>query len=425
MDLSLCMFVFYLMLFTAFFFAANRWMNMNMFSRWQYAAMFWYKAGFACLYGWIHQWRYYGSDTWLYFKESEIAFSSLQVSIGHYLALVFGPNNMRPCPDFLAPYLRPMHFWYDYSNYFIVRIHTFLRLISGESYYTHALFFAALNLVAMLLLSVMIKRYHTGTAKWSLVLMVFFPSVAFWLSGAHKDGVSFVLAVFILYGLERYKNTTKKTGYLLLATVSLFLLFRLRNYFVPIVLSAPMFYLIWNWNLRGKKYYIGATVLLLGFISVLYHYLVPSWSIYTRLGTYQKLFTTMLSASKVYLPAIADPDSFISGIPVYFFNVFIAPAIPNTSHWLKVLSSLEGAVVLLLSVLICFLACRRILLLKPIMLSLFFMWFVHWSLLGMVVDNLGTIIRYRTVTLPFLLCIFAYLYNKELSSVRRAICRSQ
>lgn len=88
-----------------------------------------------------------GNDTYLYFFDGDIVYQSLKSDPFIYLKLAIGTNDFTPVPVYLQPYTDLMHFWFDSSNYFLVRLNAIIRLISFGVYNVHAIIFAFLSFI--------------------------------------------------------------------------------------------------------------------------------------------------------------------------------------------------------------------------------------------------------------------------------------
>ncbi len=66
-----------------------------------------------------------GGDTYLYFDDGNIVYNALKTDAFTYFKLAIGSNDFTPVPKYLLPYTSEMHFWFDSSNYFLVRLNAF------------------------------------------------------------------------------------------------------------------------------------------------------------------------------------------------------------------------------------------------------------------------------------------------------------
>lgn len=65
-----------------------------------------------------------GGDTYIYFDDANIVHSAMFLNPFVYLKLLLGFNDFTPVPTVMQPYTDNMHFWFDSSNYFVVRVNT-------------------------------------------------------------------------------------------------------------------------------------------------------------------------------------------------------------------------------------------------------------------------------------------------------------
>lgn len=399
MDLSYLLFIAYTCL-LCYYLYRSRWYSSLGISSITLVGLFLYKVAMSCIYGWIHKSRYYGSDTWNYFEEAKIVYGSIHTDISHYLMLVFGPNNVRPIWEFLVPYAKPMKFWYNYSSYFIVRIHSFLMPISFGNYYIHCLAFAMINLIGIYLLCKLINAVLGISTKYLFVLLCLWPGIAFWLGGAHKDGIAFFLITALLYSF--YKVFIRHFRYIIGIVFFGFLLFRLRSFLLPVVFLGCLIYWLEQRKITPIRKYMIPIVLLLFSLFYIQFLYSPSNNLFTQIHQTQALFYNVPSVQKLYLPAISTPYEFILAFPYIVYNVFVAPGVLNFGHYIKLISSLEGLIILIISIgLLGYLLLSKEV--SKLVWPFVAIWLVHWFFLGLLVDNLGTLVRYRTVSLPLLI----------------------
>ena len=161
--------------------------------------------------GWVYS-SYYSdrtkADTYRYFDDSEVLYSSIHESPSSYWKMVSGWDSDSPE---LQAYYDQMNYWYDtYSpindNRAMIRTNAFLRLFSGGHYHIHLVFVCFLALIGVVAATKALAKFHPEYSTPFFLLFILLPSVVFWGSGLMKDS----LGVFTL-GLTIHALTNIKT----------------------------------------------------------------------------------------------------------------------------------------------------------------------------------------------------------------------
>lgn len=155
------------------------------------------------MYGLLHLQLYDGGDTISYFNESKILLSALPEHVVQFLRLTLWYTVKPPPPD-LASYESQMIYWNVMSSYFMVRMNALMNLVSFNHYFVNVTIYNFLTLTGMLYLFRWLHDYVVRE-KYILIFVLFlFPSVAFWSSGIHKDGLSIAALGLILFTSSNY-----------------------------------------------------------------------------------------------------------------------------------------------------------------------------------------------------------------------------
>jgi hypothetical protein len=215
------------------------------------------------------------------------------------------------------------------------------------------------------------------------------------------------LALFTLalamYGMARIYLDGWLPKYMFYVAVGIVATYFIRDYLVlllaPLLLAqvlSPVFHSGRVWVYLG----IIAVTLLVGS----YVPLVNNQTVLQQIAYKQSQFSA-LQAGNSHIP-MAKMESTLGGllanVPQAVYNQFVAPFnLPTTSHlyWPAVI---DHAWFLLVFVIGLF-SIRRQLLEKPPLLTLLFFGLMLLILIGLIVPNLGAILRYRSLALPFLL----------------------
>ena len=353
-------------------------------------------------YGWIGV--YYGElaqmvDTWMFHYEGIKGYELLRSDPGEFFNSLF-KNNYQEYGKFLSD---QNSWWNDLHNNFFIMIISFFNLLSFGNYYINVIFFSFLTLYGPIAIyRVMSDAFPT---KQLAVLLTTFllPSFIYWTSGIHKDGfvfAGFALIIYNIYfGLKTKSFSFKR--YLLIG-VGLFLILTLRNFLLIIILPALATWLLAE-RLRIKPILVfsGAYLLFaIAFFSL--KYISPKLDFPKAVVNKQQSFLSLQGGSPIPVTVLKPTIlSFLKNMPEALSLSSMRPYPSDVKHLLSLAASTE--INILLFCFILFLLWRKNG--KPIRPFLLFCLFFSFTVLltiGYTVNFLGSIVRYRSIVLPFL-----------------------
>lgn len=355
-----------------------------------------------------------GNDTLMYFNDGNIIYSSLRENPLNYLQLVFGRNNFYPIPAKLLPYINDMGFWFDNSNYFLVRINAFIRLFSFGVYNAHAVVFSFLSFVGIYNIYLFFENKVINKKILQLILFGI-PSVVFWTSGVHKEAIVFFTLGISLYNIDAVLELKYNNKNILFSAIGLISLGYIRIYLLLFLI--PLLIAIYIFNTSGKKH-PSITIFLINiiifiFIAFIIDLSTPKFSLTNELLVRRRYFTN--SQGNFSFPLAGRPHD-IQGILMVLWdtitNPFIRPLPTDSGIALLYLASLEAFVILFIIIKLVFTVQLKALLHNPYALFSILFGCSTLFLVGLIVNNSGAIVRYRSIAIPFILIGF-YLKNKE------------
>ena len=122
-------------------------------------------------------------------------------------------------------------FWNDLRNNLVLKLLSLFNLFSRGNYYINSLFFNYLVFFGHIALYRVFIKIYPGKKVSVIIGSFVLPSLLYFSSGIHRDGLVFLLLCslfFCLYGILKEKKTGGKR--IVLALVSFLLLFLLRSY---------------------------------------------------------------------------------------------------------------------------------------------------------------------------------------------------
>ncbi|GIV32574.1 MAG: hypothetical protein KatS3mg031_0109 [Chitinophagales bacterium] len=366
-------------------------------SRKTITAVFLLKVMIGLLYSYIYVKHYGGGDTHFYFRDSAYIVQTLPESPGKYLYLTLGPNGGK-IPECIKPQVKAMGYWGNTSGYMVVRFNALVRLFSFGEFYVHAVFMAFVSLVGLIWL-------HRAAAllignSTLLVLVVFFiPSVLFWGSGVHKEGLLlFSLGMFFwgTAGLVTYWRAV----FLILMLTGAFLTYCIRDFVLLLLLPGWVVFLF-----AGRRK-AGSTMILLSYLFFfLLTFSLPLFgtrNFLEMMAWKQDQFQT-IGGGNTYIPVPAfHPDWTVlfKNLPAALRNSLLGPFFIPVHHLYQLAVVVENALLIGGMMVIPFF--------RKLKVSPFGLWTGIFAcclllLIGYIVPNVGAIVRYRSIVLPFLL----------------------
>lgn len=295
-------------------------------------------------------------------------------------------------------------FWHDLAGNCLYKLLAIFNIFSRGNYYINILFLNVIGFIGHIALFRVFNDVYKNK-KWPVMAGCFLlPSTLYFSSGLHKDNLIFTFVCVFSYALYFSISRTpslKKTFWLLAAALILFLI---RNFVLVALLPASIG--VWLALKKGyvwRSYFTVYVIFLITLFSTVLlspgknplHIITQKQQDFLALGK----ATTQVEMDTLQ-PTIA---SFMSQLPSSFERGFLRPYFWETSAPYLFLPGLEILFYLML-ILFALLSKPRDSL-SPHPFSLFGILSACTILLfiGYVVPNLGAIIRYRSLYLPFFL----------------------
>lgn len=343
-------------------------------------------------------------DTKRFINDANIVYSSLNESVLYYLQLVFGRNDILPEPEHLCPYIDPMGFWYDQGNYTMVRINAFFRLFSFGFSGLHHLFFALLSFVGAYFLYLFFEKNTKVPEIYLLAIIFFLPGTAFWTSGGHKEAVVLLCIGVIFYTLGRIVDGEKTLKLIASFLFFMLLLTMIRFYTTAVLLPGlAAYYLSFNYRkLRPLHWFI----LLYGIFTVtavLFDINSNGYRFAEEITQKQKGFLNSDGNTMFDLPSVSNSwSNIIELIPHAVVNPYIRPLIWDCHQFICTLGAVESIFLCVMFLLLLLKIKRSSIINNPVVLLPLFFGIFIMLLIGIIVNNAGAIVRYRSVAVALI-----------------------
>ena len=329
-------------------------------------------------------------------------------------------------------------FWADNSAWaylphnLIEWMHVLFNFLSFDNLYINTLLFSFLTFAgAIALFRVFASRFPDDALTAGCVLLL--PSTLFWTACIHTEGILYTILGFFFFTLNRL---LAGGGISIRRVLLCLFLFALAVFFRPAILigllPATLFWIISEKTPRYRKFLLpaGAAALLL-LLSIPH----LSSSLLQHLSARQQEFQALTGNSRIYLPGLDSTwGSFGRVLPRALLNGFFQPLPGSGGQVIYGAFATELGLIWLIIVVALFqMAFSRsrpssplhsgptlsqsLPAGRPVTLTAFGISCLLFSILGMlligyIIPFVGSIVRYRSLFLPFLLAPFLHILRK-------------
>ncbi len=378
-------------------------------------------AGFA--YTYIFKNILDGQDIFAFFNDSQIAFSALKDNPLYYLQLVFGQSNLDPIPDGLFPYVDAMGYWSDQGNYVMVRLNALFHLFSFGYFGVHVVFISFLSLIGIYNIYRFFEPSFPGDKILLITFLFFTPSIVFWYSGLHKEAVVIFALGLILNSYQHLIRDQFKPIWLIAILAGSFLLILVRFY-VFVVFLPGLLALFLSYKIKTTpKFYIFLIVysffVLLTFVM---DYSFPHLSPYNEIVQRQAHFLSINGNTSYSIPLLdGSIIGTITKVPRALLNSLIHPVPKDcwASSFLCFLAMSESYIILTILIYSAFKIKWYRLKNDAVVNYCLFSSISLLIIIGLIVNNAGALVRYKSVVLPFLIIgiYMASIQKKDISRI--------
>lgn len=357
-------------------------------------------------YGWIG--LYYGGlaqmqDTWSYHLNSIQEYHLLSSDPHEYFTNLFRDPYDGGVTKFFGT---TDSYWNDLKGNLFIKILSVFNIFSLGHYYVNVIFYAFITLFGAIAIYQVMMDVFPGRKLAILAATFLVPSFLYWTSGIHKEGLIFTGISLIVYCVY-FGTKERKLGFkrVLCLVAGLLLILALRNFLVVILVPAIIAWLI---AVRWPKYGLAIFASLYLLFCVLFftaRYIHPRLDFPQAVVTKQQEFKQLMIGGSTIPMKDLEPTviSFIKNTPQAINLSTIRPYPSDVRHILSLAAAIEINILLLLFIL--FLFFRRNGNGNSSKNFMYFCVFFSITLLlaiGFSVNNLGAIVRYRSVIMPLL-----------------------
>lgn len=295
-------------------------------------------------------------------------------------------------------------YWNDLKGNILIKLFSVLDIFSFGFYYVNVIFYAFLTLFGAIAIFKVMNDAFPGRKMTILLATFLVPSFLYWTSGLHKEGLIFTgisLAVYSIY----FSSKEKRWGYrrITALAIGLLLLLVLRNFILVIIIPAIIAWLSANKRPRYATAIFAGIYLLFGILFFTARYAYPRFDFPQAVVNKQQEFMQLKGGNSSIPIKELQPNalSFLKNTPQAINLSTIRPYPSDVRHILSLAAAIEINLLLLCFLLFIFWHKNGLRSRNLILFCLFFSFSVLLAI-GFSVNNLGAIVRYRSIIMPLL-----------------------
>lgn len=396
------LFVIYLVLF-AWIVTKVKFFTRSGLSQPQLIIVFLLKVMAGIFYGWIG--LYYGNlaqmvDTWGFHTSSIREYHLMQDNPQEYLTNLFRNTYDGGMTNFFAT---TDSYWNDLKGSVLVKVLSLFNVLSLGHYYVNVIFYSFITLFGpMAIYRVMSDAFPRK--KIPVLLATFMvPSFLYWTSGIHKDGLIFTGIALVVYSVY-FGTREKRFGFKRILTLlaGLLLILVLRNFLLLLIVPPLLAWLLAQRMPRWSLAIFIALYLLSGILFFTARYFNSRFDFPQAVVTKQQEFIKLKGSSTIPIKEL-EPNaiSFLKNTPQAINLSTVRPYPSDVRHILSLAAAIEIDMLLMMFLLFIFYRSNGLQSRNLIYFCIFFSLSVLLAI-GFSVNNLGAIVRYRSIILPLL-----------------------
>lgn len=373
--------------------------------------------------GFFYKLYYGGGDTFVFQSQSLLLYEYFKVSPPAYLRLWL-------TGQYESETLRTAIYFLSYSNsYHLILWLSLLNIFTDGNYYLNSLYFSLFCFWGSWQLVKALIIIKPATKNAAGMAFLFLPSMVFWAAGVTKEAVyigaiSWLMAVVIRLAHKR-SSLNVSVGVSIL--LSAYLLWKIKFYFAAVVYPLLFSYALVTWATgrfrflesgKNSLIFLGSLLLIFSVLVAQMHPVFYLDFFYEQLMlNYQSLLVRSAGKPVLYFPDL-NPTlaSVIGHLPAAAFQAAVRPFIWEGNNILYRIAGTENLLTLVLLIinLVSLLIYRpRKIPVAGLVLLVYI--FIVAGLIGLTTPNLGSLSRYKTAFLPFL--VYLLLQNPLLNKL--------
>jgi len=356
-------------------------------------------------YGWIG--IYYGGyakmwDTWLFHANGLYEYQLLQTDPQEYLVNIFRNGYENGMSRFFES---TGSFWNDLKGNVFIKLLSLFNVLSFGNYYINIIFYSFLTLFGATAVFRVMNDAYPGKKLTILLATFMIPSFLYWTSGIHKEGLLFTgiaICTYSVYFAGKNNRFSRKKVTALIAGMLLVML--LRNFLAALLVPALFAWIISNrYPEKGLRIFSTLYLLFIVFFFTA-RYIDPALDFPNSVVNKQHDFIHYTKGRTTVPIRELEPTaiSFLINIPQSLNLTMLRPAPGDVHHMLSLAAAVEIHIFLFLFLLFLWKRSNGVRSRNLLYFCIFFSTSVLLAI-GYSNNNIGAIVRYRSIIMPFIL----------------------
>lgn len=382
-----------------------------------------------CAVGWLYLCYYQGGDTLGYYHDAQILSAIFKENPNTYLKTIFGELEVET-----------LQYNAQSRALFFAKIASLFSIFSLQNYWLIAIALSLLNFFASWWFVVQLRAKFDASVYVFFIPFLFYPSVVFWSAGLLKESVALAM-IYILCGILiqvlGQKLTGKKVFVLFCVSVlCTWLLWMLKYYYAALLLPSLLMVLLYHLlkahtnvlsNLwRSLLIIVPALGILFFFFMQLHPNLHPELILQAIVRNHDLSVAASDEGKYVrYESLIPTLGSFLYHFPKAVFSGLFRPVPGEGNSFFYLLSGIENLLILVLTLLACYLLLFRKVKIwvSPLLLACILYVVLLAGLVALASPNFGSLVRYKVAYAPFwvFLCLLAINSSQRLKSTSQSM----
>lgn len=386
------LFIFYCIFFCVFFYSFNLKKNTGL-SFQIIAGLFLLKIIGGSINLYVHYNEFITNDVGFYFEQSIRELTEMKHNPGKFFnEFFFLWGDMSGKLDMFSK--ENMSAWSSIGMQVHYKYMTLANIFSFGHIYVNVILFNVMYFIGQLYFYKTL--YLSAPHKKYLFLVVIFliPSVVFWCSGIHKDGIILSAIGFISYFGYKFLRD-KKSMYLLISLLFLILLFVTRYFYLLCILPP---FLIWLFTKKSNNKFTIFTISYFLFFIILFNinHVFKSIRPLELISNKQKDFINLIGYSDMRTPILENNFmSYVRNLPTALNHILLRPTFHFKEYLKYQISALDTYLVFGLIVIFSIFIKRKN------MSSGFYLFLIFFGasvylFIGYTIPNAGALVRYKS-----------------------------
>ena len=383
--------------------------------------LFLLKVAAGIVIGWLSLHFYSaGNDYWDVNREGWKEYQLLWSNPHEYFTNLFRSSY----PDGYGGFFDSFHsFWNDLKNNLVIKLVSVFDIFSRGNYYINSLFFNFIIFFGHVALYRLFIKIYPGKVYPAIIGCFLLPSLLYFSSGIHKDGIVFLMLAILVYAvfmsLQKKRFNFRRLAIIVMA---LLLLLITRNFILFALLPALI-----AWVLAAKTKWPAVPVftvvyLAAGLLLFNFHTVFPAADPLATIVQKQSDYLLLpVSSTPIKLDTLHPAfSSFMHNAPQSFNHLLLRPYLMELPSPILLPMNIELLLYQILFIFFLFFRKKNNnTATDPFIIFAIFFTLTVFLFIGYIVPNIGSLVRYRSLYLPFI--ITPMLCQLDLERIKGAI----